>query len=146
MRLILSFLLLFVITLSVQAKDKIFDYNKYISNIPVYPKANVYDLSKTANIKMRVHVTEDSFDKVARFYMKKMQEKGWVVEFPNKLELEIWMEALDKTKDKTPNIMIGLIEPKTKVNCNLSIGVVKDARLPRNVTIVSIYLTNTMLR
>lgn len=146
MRIILSFLLLFFITLDVKAKDTNFDYNKYISNIPIYPKAIVYDLEKNTKIRMRVHLTEDSFEKVTQFYIKKMTEKGWFIEFPDKLELKIWMEALNKDKSKTPNIMLGMIDPKTKVNCNLSIGVVKDARLPKEVTIVSIYLTNTMFR
>lgn len=146
MKLILSFLLLFFITLSTQAKTNNFDYNKYIGNIPVYPNASVYDLEKDINVKVRVHLTEDNFDKVTQFYIKKMQEKGWVVLFPNKFELKIWNEALNKDRSKTPNIMLGLIDPKTKVNCNLSIGVAKDARMPKEVTIVSIYLTNKMLR
>lgn len=147
MRLILTFMLLFSMNLTAWAKDKSdnFDYNKYINNIPVYPKSIVYDL-KELKIKMRVHLSEDSFEKVSSFYVKKMTEKGWKVEFPDEFEYKIWIEALNKDKSKSPNIMIGLIDPKTKVNCNLSIGVVRNVRLPRDVTIVSIYLTNTMLR
>ncbi|MFN8578173.1 MAG: hypothetical protein U0354_15150 [Candidatus Sericytochromatia bacterium] len=139
-------MLLFFITLSAYSKEQIFDYNKYISNIPTYPKAVVYDLEKETKIKMRVHLIEDSFEKVTQFYINEMTQKGWFIEFPDKLEYKIWMEALNKDKSKKPNIMIGMIDPKTKINCNLSIGVVKDARLTKEVTIVSIYLTNTMLR
>lgn len=146
MRIILSFFLLFFITLSAYSKEQIFDYNKYISNIPVYPKSIVYDLEKETNIKMRVHLTEDAFDKVTQFYIRQMLKRGWIMEFPDTLEYKIWMEALNKDRSKRPNLMIGMVDPKTKINCNLSIGVVKDARLPKEVTIVSIYLTNTMLR
>lgn len=148
MRIIIVFLLIFFINLPAIAKNKDnnFDYNKHINKVPIFPQSKVYDLKDIINIRMRVHLTEASFDKVCSFYMKKMIEKGWVLEFPTDFEYKIWMEALDKDKTKTPNLMIGMIDPKTKVNCNLSIGVVKDARLAKDFTIVTIYLTSTMLR
>ncbi len=147
MRLFLSLSIILLLNISVLAKDKStnFDYNKYISNIPIYPNSAIYDLNEK-RIRMRIHLTEDSFEKVSEFYMKKMLEKGWKIEFPNDIEYKIWMEALNKDRTKTKNIMIGLVDPKTNINCNLSIGVAKDARLVKNVTIVSIYLTDTMLR
>jgi hypothetical protein len=121
-------------------------FDLYMKEIPVYPKAKVYDLKKLINVGMKLHLTDQPFDKVASFYVSKLTEKGWVVEFPDPTELKIWMEALNHERNKPPNIMLHLTKPKTKINCNITIGVVKEARSPKDLTIITIYLTDTMLK
>jgi hypothetical protein len=144
---LLIFILLinFFIIPAANAKISDKEYENNIKEIPIYPQARIYDL-KNYNIRMKVHLTGDSFEKVTNFYVAKLQEKGWKIVFPNPVELEIWMQALYSDKNKTPNITINLTKPKTKLNCNITIGVVKDARSPEDLTIITIYLTDTILR
>ncbi len=122
------------------------NFDLFMNEIPVYPKAKIYDLKNLISVGMKLHLTEDSFEKVSTFYINKFLEKGWLVEFPDPIELKIWMEALQHDRNKPPNIMLHLIKPKTKLNCNITIGVVKDARSPKDLTIITIYLTDTMLK
>jgi hypothetical protein len=121
------------------------EYEKNIKQFPIYPNARIFDIND-GNLKMKVHLTEASFEKVSNFYVSKMLEKGWKIVFPDPVELEIWMEALYSDKSKTPNLMLSLTKPKTKFNCNITIGVVKDARSPNDLTIITIYLTDAMLK
>ncbi|MBC7475295.1 MAG: hypothetical protein H7263_13470 [Candidatus Sericytochromatia bacterium] len=146
MKPLLSVIICFFICCNAQAKIKDSEYNRYMKEMPIYPKAKAYDLKDFVKIKIKFYMTEDSFEDVTGFYIKQMEKKGWKIEFPNPLELKIWYEALNKDRTKTPNIMLGLINPKSKVNCNITIGVVKDARYPKDMTIITIYLTDTMLR
>jgi hypothetical protein len=132
--------------INVAAYAKITDseFEKNIKEFPVYPQATIYDL-KNYNIRMKVHLTEASFEKVTTFYVAKLQKMGWKIVFPDPLELKTWMEALYSDKTKTPNIMLSLTKPKTKFNCNITIGVVKDARSPEDITIITIYLTDSKM-
>lgn len=123
------------------------EYQKYLQEIPVYPKSKIYDLKDKLNIRMIAHITEDTnFQKIVDFYTSNMKKKGWNVLFPTNQEMEIWFQALNSDRTKTPVITIVLNKEKTKINCNLMIGVTKDARLATDLTIITIYLSDTVLR
>lgn len=149
LRFFVFFTFFFIITdvesnpiLSITTKE----YEKYLKEIPIYPNAKIYDLKKKLGIKMIAHITPDiNFEKIVTFYTQKMKKKGWKVLFPNTQEMEIWTQALNKDRTKPPVITIILNKEKTKINCNLMIGVVKDARLTNDLTIITIYLSEAML-
>lgn len=148
--LIISFLLLTLTNVDVGAKEKKasikVDYEKYNKEIPLYPKARVYDLKKMLKIRMTMYLTEDKFEKVVNFYLTQLTKKGWQIDFPNELELKIWMEALNSNRAKTPNIMLVLSKPKTKITCNLSIGVVKDKNYAKDLTVITSYISDVVLK
>jgi len=112
------------------------------SQLPIYPQAKIYDLEKKLKVKMKMHLTDAEFNKVTAYYLEKFTEKGWKVSFPNPLELKIWLEALASEKNKPPNIMLNLIKDKPRINCNITIGVVKNARSNKDFTIITLYLTD----
>lgn len=122
------------------------EYQTYSKEIPIYPNAQIYDLKQKLGLKMIAHITSDlNFEKIVTFYTNKMKKKGWKVLFPNTQEMEIWTQALNKDRTKPPVITVILNKEKTKINCNLMIGVVKDARLTNDLTIITIYLSEAML-
>ena len=136
-----------------KAKDKNYkgltkkEYENFIKEIPIYHNAKIYDLTEKFGMRIRVHTTEDTnFQKVVNFYTEEMKKKGWNIVFPNDEELRIWNEALDSDRSKPPVITINLNKNKTKVNCNLMIGLTKDARLLNQVIIITRYLTDAVLQ
>lgn len=123
------------------------EYQKYLEEIPVYPKSKNYDLKDKLGIRMVAHITTDTnFQKIVDFYTLNLKKKGWLVLFPTDQEMEIWLQALNSDRTKSPVITIILNKEKTKINCNLMIGVTKDARLATDLTIITIYLSDTVLR
>lgn len=123
------------------------EYQKYLQEIPIYPSSKIYDLKDKLGIRMIAHITTDTnFQKIVDFYISIMNKKGWSVLFPNEQEMKIWVQALNSDRTKSPVITIVLNKEKTKINCNLMIGVTKDARLATDLTIITIYLSDTVLR
>lgn len=123
------------------------EYQKYLQEIPIYPSSKIYDLKDKLNIRMIAHITTDTnFQKIVDFYTLNMKKKGWNVLFPSNKEMKIWFQALNSDRTKPPVITIVLNKEKTKINCNLMIGVTKDARLATDLTIITIYLSDTVLR
>jgi len=143
---IISLFFVFFICFSSFSKEEKIDYEKYFKEVPIYPNAKIYDLEKTIEVKMKLHVTTATFEDVSIFYVSEFQKRGWNVEFPNPTELKIWMDALHKSKTKNPNIMIHLRKINTPISCNISIGVVKDKRFTQDLTIITVYISSaTML-
>lgn len=122
------------------------EYQMWVNKIPVFPSAIVYDLKEITGIRMKMHSTSAKFTETLNFYLKELKKDGWRLDFPNKLEYEIWMEALNKDRSKSPNIMLVMSHPKTKLNLNLTIGVVGKTSSDNNLTIITVYLTETVLR
>lgn len=121
------------------------NYKKYKSILPTYPNTQEYDLNKLLNIRMKAFITTDNFEKVVKFYTRSFINKGWKLDFPKELEMRIWYEALNKDRTKTPNIMLIFSRPKEKISCNISIGVIKHTKYPKDLTLVTVYLSDTML-
>jgi hypothetical protein len=120
-------------------------YKEYESKIPVYPNTQEYDLNKLLNIRMKAFITTDNFEKVVKFYTSSFIKKGWTLDFPKELEMKVWYEALNKDRTKTPNIMLVFSKLKDKISCNISIGVVKHTKYPKDLTLITVYLSDTML-
>lgn len=139
MRLLLFALIGFFLKLTVPA---VAETEMNYSQLPVYPRAKVYDLEKKLKVKMKMHLTDADFNKVTAYYLEKFTEKGWKVNFPDSLELKIWLEALASQKNQQPNIMFNLIKDNPRINCNITIGVVKNARSNKDFTIITLYLTD----
>lgn len=123
------------------------DYKKYIKEIPIYPNSKIHDLKEKFGMRIKVHVSKDlDIEKIVNFYVSTMKKKNWSVIFPNDEEMKVWLDALNSDRTKPYVITIILNKNKTKINCNLMIGITKDARLEREISIITIYLSSTMLQ
>lgn len=86
----------------------------------------------------RVQLTDQPFGVVIRYYLKKTQESEWDLLFPTVPEMAIWWQALQKSQ-KPPVMMLSLVNLKSKVNFNLTIGALAGTSPQHYQTIITIY-------
>jgi hypothetical protein len=112
-----------------------------VSERLLYPAAPVRQLHYSGGQTVYAQYLELPVEQVLLHYLRKAREPGWRLTFPDALEAEAWLRALQQRPQEPPVFVLNLYHPKTDVNVHLTIGGLPGTSPSRGRSIITLYST-----
>lgn len=107
----------------------------------LYPAAPVRQLQYSGGQTVYAQYVQLPVEQVLLHFLRQAREPAWQLTFPDALEAEAWLRALQQTPQKPPVFILNLYHPKTDVNVHLTIGGAPGTSPSQPRSIITVYST-----